>query len=109
MQSMKSVVEKVLWVYLALGPAPLTALNGVLVGWSDGRLMEVLTSPTSCRACPWEGLGPQCWRVGSVIGAALLSEDVVEETSGGATTLAIERGLGAGGRRHDICWLLGVG
>jgi hypothetical protein len=40
-------------------------------------------------------------RVGSVIGTALLSEDVVEETSGGSTPLAIERGLGTGGR-HDI-------
>jgi hypothetical protein len=45
-------------------------------------------------------------RVGSVIGATLLCEDVVEKTTGGATTLAIERGLGAGGRRHDVVWWL---
>lgn len=44
-------------------------------------------------------------RVGSVVGAALLRQDVVEETTRGATTLAIEGTLGSGGgtggRRHD--------
>lgn len=45
-------------------------------------------------------------RVGNIVGAALLSKDVVEKTAGGATTLAIERSLGGGvgtsGRRHDV-------
>lgn len=31
MQNMNYVVEEMLLVYLALGPAPLTALNGTLV------------------------------------------------------------------------------
>jgi hypothetical protein len=73
-------------VYLALGPAPLTALEGMLVSGMDRKmLIECLLVPHLAEhALGWALVLNACATVGvgNVVGAALLCEDVVEETTG---------------------------